>query len=137
MFTHRHFVDRSIKIQKKNSVQVVTEEVWTNNVHFVTSCSVFKYNLVGTWQKTTRLHLHHYFDHHVCLSICPASKNFSSLKSPWNHPLTPRVDLRGWPRVPLGHAAPPEELARAQGALSSLIQWSALNMQHSHGIYLD
>ena len=36
----------------------------------------------------------------VCLSIRPssgvrASQNFFSLKSPWNHPLTPGVDPRG------------------------------------------
>ena len=42
-----------------------------------------------------------------------------SLKSPWNHPLTPGVDPRGWPLVALGHKAPPEELARARRALSS------------------
>ena len=29
-----------------------------------------------------------------------------SLKSPWNQPLTPGVDPRGWPRVVPGHAAP-------------------------------
>ena len=46
-------------------------------------------------------------------------KIFFSLKSPWNHPLTPGVDPWGWPRVAPGHTAPPEELARAQRALSS------------------
>ena len=70
------------------------------------------------------VHLHNYFDYHVCASIrsfgvrC-LSQNFFSLKSPWNHPLTPGIDPRGWPRVPPGHAAPPEELARARRALSS------------------
>ena len=48
-----------------------------------------------------------------------SSQKFFLLKSPWNHPLTPGVDPRGWPRVPPGHAAPPEELARARRALSS------------------
>ena len=52
-------------------------------------------------------------------SVC--HKIFFSLKSPWNHLLTPMVDPRGWPRVCPRHAAPPEELARAERALSSSI----------------
>ena len=59
----------------------------------------------------------------VCPSVRPSfvrsSENFVLLKLPWNHPLTPGVDPRGWPRVAPGHAAPPEELARARRALSS------------------
>ena len=70
------------------------------------------------------INLHNYFDYHVCLSIrlvsirC-SSQIFFSLKSPWKHPLTPGVVPRSWPRVPPGHTAPPEELARARRALSS------------------
>ena len=71
-------------------------------------------------------HLNHYFNRHVCPSMFRPfvrpfvrHKNFFSLKSPWNHPLTPGVGPRGWPRVPPGHTAPPEELARARRALSS------------------
>ena len=44
----------------------------------------------------------HYFDQHVCLSIRPSGvshKNFFSLKSPWNHPLTPGFDP-GYPEAP-------------------------------------
>ena len=66
--------------------------------------------------------LNNYFNGHVCPSIRPfvsSSQNFFSLKSPWNHPLTPGVEPRGWPWVPPGHAAPPEKLARARRALSS------------------
>ena len=76
-----------------------------------------------------RCNLNHYFDRHVCPSIRPSFRHsvipsvrhkiFFSLKSPWNHPLTPGVHPWGWPRVPPGHAAPPEELARARRALSS------------------
>ena len=43
-------------------------------------------------------------------------------KSP-SVPLTPGVDPWGWPRVAPGHAAPPEELARARRALSSTYQF--------------
>ena len=68
---------------------------------------------------TMSLHLHHYFNQHVCLSICTASssvtKNFFRLNrlgiTPW-----------GWPRVAPGHTAPPEELAKAQRAFSSLFK---------------
>ena len=57
------------------------------------------------------------------MSVCPfgvrclvsvCHKIFFSLKSPWNHPLTPGVDPQGWPRVAPGHAAPPEELEYAR-----------------------
>ena len=41
---------------------------------------------------------------------CVRHKIFFSLKSPWNHPLTPGVEPRGLPRVLSGQAAPPEEL---------------------------
>ena len=44
------------------------------------------------------LHLHNYFDYHICLSFRSSGfrhKNFLSLKSPWNHPLTPEVNPRG------------------------------------------
>ena len=67
--------------------------------------------------------LNNYFHRHVCPSSVRPSvrhKNFFSLKSPWNHPLTPGVDPRDWPQVAPGHTAPPEELARARRALSSL-----------------
>ena len=88
------------------------------------------YHLAKHCGNTSKIHiqqyctyLHNYFDYHVCLSFRPVSgfrhKIFFSLKSPWNHPLTPGVDHRGWPRVHPGHAAPPEELARARRALSS------------------
>ena len=74
------------------------------------------------------LHLHNYFDYHVCVSIRPVSgfrhKIFFSLQSPWNHPMSPGVDPRGWPWVAPGHAAPPEELARARRALSSKVKTS-------------
>ena len=78
--------------------------------------------------QVSRFNLNHYFHRHVCPSIralvrssVRPSQNFFLLKSPWNHPLTPGVDPRGWPRVAPGHAAPPEELARARRALSSYI----------------
>ena len=55
--------------------------------------------------KIFAIHLNHYFNRHVCLSICPSvrlsvcpsvrHKIFFSLKSPWNHPLTPGVDPWG------------------------------------------
>jgi len=51
-------------------------------------------------------HLHHYFDRHVCLSICPSvcpsvrHKKFFSLKSPWNHPLTPGMTPEVDPAYP-------------------------------------
>ena len=40
--------------------------------------------------------LHHYFNRHVCLSMCPSvfpffRHNFFLLKLPWNHLLTPGV----------------------------------------------
>ena len=42
--------------------------------------------------------LNHYFNRHVCPSIrlsrsSRSSQNFFSLKSPWNHSLTPGIDL--------------------------------------------
>ena len=72
-----------------------------------------------------RIYLHHYFNKHVCLCVHPCvrlseASIFFSLKLPWNHSLTPGVDPQGWPWVALGHAAPPEELARAWRALSSI-----------------
>ena len=46
---------------------------------------------------------------HMCvLRTYVCHKIFFSLKSPWNHPLTPGVDPRGLPRVPPGHTAPRE-----------------------------
>ena len=57
--------------------------------------------------------------HATALSITSGLKwpppMWNRVKSPWNHPLTPGVD-------PSGHAAPPEELARARRALSSKIK---------------
>ena len=35
---------------------------------------------------------------------------------PWNYPLTPGVDPRGWPWIAPGQAAPPEELEYAREA---------------------
>ena len=58
-----------------------------------------KLSLVGNpFYFSSKSHLQHYFDYHVCLSILHPSvrhKNFFSLKSPWNHPLTPGADPRG------------------------------------------
>ena len=73
--------------------------------------------------------LNHYFYRHLSVLPCvrPSVRSsvrhkiFFSLKSPWNHPLTAQVDPWGWPRVAPGHTAPPEELARARMALSSLL----------------
>ena len=46
--------------------------------------------------KRSQTNLHHYFDQHVCVSFRPppssVTKIFFSLKSSWNHPLTPGVD---------------------------------------------
>ena len=74
--------------------------------------------------KVNLLNLNIYFDCQacpssvrVCVSLCVTK--FFSLKSPWDHPPTHGVDpLTPTPRPP-GHAAPPEELARARRALSS------------------
>ena len=52
----------------------------------------------------------------VCVCVSVRHKNFFSLKSPWNHPLTTGVDPRGRPRVTPAHAAPPEELEYAREA---------------------
>ena len=45
------------------------------------------------------VNLHNYFNYHVCPSIRPgvpmSVTKFFSLKSPWNHPLTPGVDPQG------------------------------------------
>ena len=56
---------------------------------------------------------------YVCPSVLRPSfrhKIFFSPKSPWDHPLTPGVDPRGWPRVPPWHAVPPKELEYAHEA---------------------
>ena len=91
------------------------------------------------------VNLNNYFDRHVCPSMFRSfvrpSQKFFLLKSPRNHPLTPEVDPRGWPRVAPGHAAPPEELARARRALSSNIYFQFLYPSHFsktaiQGIYL-
>ena len=86
-------------------------EEYNYNVVFLSSYFQSKHNL------------NHYFHRHVCPSIHTSVRHkiFFLLKSPRNHPLTPEVDPRGWPRVALGHAAPPEELARARRALSSQV----------------
>ena len=89
------------------------------------------------WMTLLELNLHNYFDYHVCLSIrfpvsvrCPVSQIFFSLKSPWDHPLTFGVDPSPQPPNPRGHAAPREELARAQRALSShLLKWEYFLMK--------
>lgn len=73
-------------------------------------------------QKSSRLHLNHYF---INTSLrpsgfwCPVSVNhkiFFSLKLPWNHSLTPWVDPRDWLRACPRHVAPREELECARDA---------------------
>ena len=60
----------------------------------------------------------------VRFPVSGVTKFFFSLKSPWDHPMTSGVDPRGWPLTPTprppGYAAPPEELAKARRAFSSL-----------------
>ena len=78
-----------------------------------------------------KANLHIYITISTITSVCPSvrfpvsvwfsSQNIFAHKSSWNHPLTPGVDHRGWPWLPPGHAAPPEELARARRALSSTV----------------
>ena len=88
-------------------------------------------------------------------SVCPSDvrpasggvrhKIFFSLKSPWDHSLTPGLipypnppDPRGWPLIPTprppGHAAPPEELAKARRAFSSILIKVNLNNYFDHHV---
>ena len=84
----------------------------TVNELYWSLCPVFKQST--TLFRLSCLSVHPFVRSFVCPSV--RHKKFFSLKSPWNHPLTPGVDPRGWPWVPLGHPAPPEELEYARQA---------------------
>ena len=69
----------------------------------MTNCHVQENSWPTVVLTKRNIYLHHYFDYHICLSIRPSfvcscvrpSQIFFSLKSPWNHPLTPVVDPWG------------------------------------------
>ena len=52
-------------------------------------------------------------------------------------PPTPGVDPRGWPQVPPGHAAPPEELARAQRAHRGICPYIHFKLPWYTGLEFD